>query len=83
MRRIEIVASNGNGLSSDAPHFLVGFPERIGESGNSYGRESGKSSGAAIQEPSNFEEKERREIVNGAVFLAGLGALAYLALKAG
>lgn len=62
-------------------HFLLRSPQGPSEPSDSDSSESAKNSGATIQELSYFKENSRRQIMNGAIFLAGLSALAYLALR--
>lgn len=81
MSRVEFIPSQGNGIAGDFQSAASSPPQGSGKPSyddSSYGSENDRT---RIQELSNLQENERRQIVNGAMFLAGVCFIAYLVAR--
>ena len=64
------------------PHFLIGLPERPSEPSNSNRSQRGDDVLNGVKTFTNLNQDKWREIIAGALLVAGLGFRAYLARRA-
>jgi len=67
---------------SGVPHFLARFPQSPSERGDGDGSERGNDALDRVKAFSDLNQNEWGKVIGGALFVAGLGFLAYLARRA-